>query len=112
MTRRIDAAASALTRLRARAWEKHGRYRVYLKPGGKDITAYFDFDEDAAIEEIGDEDDVLEGSALKVFTDAENVANTWKQNRRKQVAHQIMLDCVELGLVDRVCENWEQVILT
>ena len=112
MARRIDAAAGALARLRARVWEKHGRHRVYLKPRGKDITAYFDFDEDAAVEEIGEStDDLLDGAALKVFTDVESSGPKWAINRRKQVKHGIMLDCVELGLVSEVCATWQEVIL-
>ena len=110
--RRIEAAAHALSFLGARVWEKPGRHRLYINAGGKDITAYFQYDEDAATEEVNDDArDLLAGAALKVYTDAQGTGSTWETNRRKQVMHKIMLDCEEADLIDEVCEDWREIIL-
>ena len=95
----------------ARAWQKHGKDRIYLGGAGKDIKAFFDFDEGWANETVGDGDELLGGSSLKVFTNAEGVDGKWAVNRRKQVMHSFMVDLVEAGLVAEAPEDWKEVII-
>ena len=95
----------------ARAWQKHGKARIYLGGAGKDIKAFFDFDEGWADETVEDGDDLLGGSALKVYTNAEGVDAKWVENRRKQIMHGFMVDLKKAELVAEIPADWEKVIL-
>ena len=86
----------------AKAWQER---RIYLNGHGRDINAFFEFD--TPQQSCGD---VMDGVALKVFSNA-NQSKAWKQNRVKQIKHQIMQRVQDAGLVDSVCETSEQVII-
>ena len=109
---RIEKAVEVMraSGMDARAWQKHGKDRIYLGWAGKDVKAFFDFDEGWADEAVEDGDDLLGGSALKVFIDAPGVSRSWEVNRSKMVKHGFMLDLVKAGLVDEVCEDWKEIL--
>ena len=113
MSRRIDAVESALRKvgLKAEAWCKHGKHRVYVNDLGGDLSAFFDWADGVdAHALVTDDDDLLEGSCLRVWTDAGQTAK-WQANRRKKITHKIMLKCRDAALVDEVCVHWEDVVL-
>jgi hypothetical protein len=89
--------------LRANAWKG---CRIYINGYGRDIKAFFHLEHPA--EEAGE--DLLEGVALRVFSNA-NQPMRWCVNRAKQVKHSIMLSAKDAGLVDDVCDDWQQVVL-
>ncbi len=78
--------------------------RVYLNGFGKDVKAYFEFDNPFA----ESPDNVFDETALKVFSNC-NQSKSWKINRSKQVKHTIMVKLEQAGLVDGVCETWQEV---
>jgi len=88
----------------AKIWKN----RVYIGDLGRDINAFFIVDD---ADQLADpRENALAGSALRVFSDADNVTAKWKINRAKQVKHGIMIRCAEKIGVE-VCANWEDVIL-
>lgn len=90
------------------AWVKAGKQRVYFNGYGRDIKAYLDIDPDVDVYAV-DEDGLVEGAALKVWSDAPQAQN-WVVNRAKQVKHQIMLKVAKITGAS-VCTNWQEVAL-
>lgn len=104
----IDALARALnlSDFAATPWKN---CRVYINGLGKDISAYFTFDEPEA--DVEPEADLLAGTALKVFTNCAQ-GQAWKINRAKQVKHDLMVRLFECGISKvEPCAEWRDVIL-
>tara|TARA_Y100001938_G_C7840717_1_gene305978 strand:- start:122 stop:442 length:321 start_codon:yes stop_codon:yes gene_type:complete len=81
-------------------------FRTYLNGYGRDIKAYFDFDDC----DSRDWENLLDGVVLKVFSNA-NQSTAWKVNRSKDVKFQIMNELKRAGFVADVCESAEEVLI-
>ena len=88
--------------LKANIWKG---FRVYLNGYGRDIKAYFEFDDSDSRDWV----DVMDGVALKVYSNA-NQSNRWKIERAKEVKYQIMNQLKRAGIVEEVCK-WGEVVL-
>jgi len=98
----------AASKLNGRVWQKHGKNRVYLKADFKrNQSAYLDFDE---VLEDATTDNMLDGAALKVYTDVWSQGTKWNVNATKQCKHRLMQEIAEATGAE-VCETWEEVVL-
>ena len=80
-------------------------FRIYLNGFGRDIKAYFEFDEP----ESQDYESLLDGTALKVYTNA-NQSYKWKINRSRKVKFQIMNQLKQFGIISEICEDVSEVL--
>jgi len=97
--------------LKGSTWIKSGMIRIYLNGHGKDIKAFFDFDDmtDPQKIEIYKGEGIILGSQLKVFSNADQ-SRLWKINRAKQVKYTIMKQ-VQTLYGGEIPDSWENVIL-
>lgn len=109
MKTRISALELALVNigLNASAWKN---CRVYINDLGKDITAYFTFDD--FTDPVSEADDnLLEGVTLKVFSNCAQ-GQAWRLNRAKQVKHNLMERMYATGISKtEPPAEWREVIL-
>ena len=107
MTTQITALNETLNQngFSAKIWKN---YRIYINGSDCDRSAkaYIQFDNPDATDSTG-----MENAVLKVFSNNYKCTPKWNVNRAKQIKHAIALKLQECGLIDEVCETWQEIIL-
>jgi hypothetical protein len=105
----IEALHEALTEIlptreRPAIWQDK---RIYINGQPSHITVYFEFDN--ATGEAPE--DLLDGTALKVWSNCSSQPSAWNISQAKKAKHAIMEDLADEDLCEEVCDDWQDIVL-
>jgi hypothetical protein len=124
----LAAALKDAAGLRANVWRNHVT-RVYINGHGKDIKAFFAWDEEDGerplpidecyYENLADPQDkwigeagwLLYGTSLKVYSYCDNQGRKWRLNRAQQVKQKIGQQLLEAGWIKEWDSDWRRIFV-